>query len=332
MLRPSLQDIDLDERRLDAAVGRGERFGRATASFTLAHRYDREFGLALVLDAVTGMPVEIVEADQPVVRWVELDVVDALDDELFTWRGEVARSGRPGREATDDDLDKEVPAHARQAVRRAEERAWSAEDELELPEIVAQTVMDVEVSSSDPGAITIMLEASPYVLIEGAATPGRLVDEGDVERWTTAEGWTWTLCASELHDESLEESRHASSCRRIHAEGVPLRLHEHADGAGVARGLGPVPHPGRRALDLGLRPVRELPARSPGDVGGLRRGPRAAAVHRGRKRLHHAAVGEPVERQALSEVRRSPSTSSSKDATTGPVRRPASRSSPPVPC
>lgn len=223
VLRPSLQDIDLDERRLDAAVTPGERFGRATASFTLAHQYHREFGLALVLDAATGMPFEVVEAGRPVVRWIELDVVDAIDDELFTWTGEVARSGRPGPEVTDDDLDEDLPAQERHAVRRAEERAWSFEDELELPEILARTIMDVEVSSSDPGAITIMLEASPYVLIEGAATPGRLVDEGDVERWTTADGWTWTLYASELYDESLVVSlrEHITAWRATRAASEP---------------------------------------------------------------------------------------------------------------
>ena len=53
------------------------------------------------------------------------------------------------------------------------------------------------------------------------------------------------------------------------------------------------------------------------------RRPCAAAVHRRREGPHHAAVGEQVERQALQQVAgRSPSTTSSRDATTGPAPRP----------
>ncbi|MFC9841613.1 hypothetical protein ACFVKB_48970 [Rhodococcus sp. NPDC127530] len=54
----------------------------------------------------------------------------------------------------------------------------------------------------------------------------------------------------------------------------------------------------------GVRPDREIQARPPGDLGGLRQGrSRAVAVHRWRSRPHHAAVGEQVEYEALSQAR-----------------------------
>ena len=67
---------------------------------------------------------------------------------------------------------------------------------------------------------------------------------------------------------------------------------------------GEVRDPRARPLGLVVRPDRQLQARPPGDLGRLRqRRPGPAAVHRRRRRPHHAGVGEPLERQALRQVR-----------------------------
>ena len=89
-----------------------------------------------------------------------------------------------------------------------------------------------------------------------------------------------------------------------------------------SEGLRPLPHPRSRQLGLGLWPDRQLQARPPGDLGRLQEPePRPAALHRWWRGPHHAAVGEQVERQALQGRSRSPSTTSSKAATTGPAAR-----------
>ena len=114
----------------------------------------------------------------------------------------------------------------------------------------------------------------------------------------------------------------------VHAGGIPLRLHQHAERGGIQSRLGPLPHRRPGQLGLGVRAVRQLQARPPGDLGRLHQGPGAAAVHRRREGPHHAAVGEQVERQALQDHRRSPTTTSSKAATTGPAPRPGGKQSP----
>ena len=80
---------------------------------------------------------------------------------------------------------------------------------------------------------------------------------------------------------ALKDPRNRHRASRLHSRRVPLRLHEHAQRGGVAEGLRPLPHPGSRQLDLGLRPHRQLQARSPGDVGQLQEPePRPAPLHR----------------------------------------------------
>ena len=54
---------------------------------------------------------------------------------------------------------------------------------------------------------------------------------------------------------------------RVHAGGVPLRVHEHAQPRGLGQGLGALRDSRARQLGLGLRPVREPQARPPGDLG-----------------------------------------------------------------
>ena len=115
------------------------------------------------------------------------------------------------------------------------------------------------------------------------------------------------------------------------AGGVPLRVHQHPHRGGLPKGLGALRHPRTGQLGLGVRPVRELQARTPGHLGRLQRRPGAAAVHRRREGPHHAAVGEQVERQALQALAGdSPTTTSSRAATTGHAPRPAGRRSPTI--
>ncbi|CAA9575914.1 MAG: hypothetical protein; putative Arylesterase-related, partial [uncultured Thermomicrobiales bacterium] len=90
--------------------------------------------------------------------------------------------------------------------------------------------------------------------------------------------------------------------RRVHPGAVPLRLHQHPLRRGVADGLRALPHSRAGQLRLGRRAC-QLHARPPGHLRRLpQRRPRAAAVHRGRRRQPHAAGGQRGQRQALPPV------------------------------
>lgn len=91
--RLAFVDLDLQERRPAGPVVAGERFGRATAEVVLDHQYHEDFALRLVLDVATGMPFEVEEAGETVLRWIEFEVVDGVEEFLLRWDGEVLRGG-----------------------------------------------------------------------------------------------------------------------------------------------------------------------------------------------------------------------------------------------
>jgi len=86
-------ELDLSERRVAGPVERGERFGRPTATVTLDHTYHEDSALTLVVDALNGMPYEVIEDGDRVLRWLEVEIVDAVDEDLLRWEGETSTAG-----------------------------------------------------------------------------------------------------------------------------------------------------------------------------------------------------------------------------------------------
>ena len=119
------------------------------------------------------------------------------------------------------------------------------------------------------------------------------------------EGVRSPRCRRSSRRSRCSRTRRTATRRSASRPRVALRLHQHAQRGGVGARSTSATTSRRRAAGLGVRPARELQAGPPGHVGELReRGARAAAVHRGRRRPHHAAVGEQVERQHYESQRR----------------------------
>ena len=72
-----------------------------------------------------------------------------------------------------------------------------------------------------------------------------------------------------------EEPRQPAQGGRLHARGVPLRVHQHPEQGGLERGPRALPHPGPGLVRVGLRPVRQPQARAPGDLARLHKADRA---------------------------------------------------------
>ncbi|MFO6453507.1 MULTISPECIES: hypothetical protein [unclassified Aeromicrobium] len=195
--RPDLGELDLRERRLDGTVVRGQRFGRETATLTLPDPEDEELGLTYVLDAATGMPLEVLEDGYEVLRWLELEVVDAIDPRLLTWDGEVAASGwfayvgvavGPDGEVVSDGP---VPDSLRRHLREEAHRNAELEEELALHNLSAEVPLEFSVDTSGPDVVSLSLSTRADLTVWGTARPEP--EEMNESSWTTADGWTWTM-------------------------------------------------------------------------------------------------------------------------------------------
>lgn len=205
LARPRLHALDLDERRVVGSVERGERFGRATTTVTFEHTYHDDFALRLVLDAVTGMPLEMAEAGRVLLEWLELETWDAVDDSLLRWDGDTRGVGwfaYVGAVDGELDEDADVPESVREEFRDNARRAAALSAGFDHSPLVARVPMEVRVDSFDPAHVAIDLEPELFVSIRGHA--GRPDSEPeDAEVWTTSDGWTWTLSAPGLEDPEL---------------------------------------------------------------------------------------------------------------------------------
>lgn len=208
--RPELGELDLRERRLDGTVVRGQRFGRETATFTLRDPEDEELGLTYVLDVTTGMPFEIVEDGEEILRWHELEVVDAIDPQLLRWDGEVTESGwfayvgvavgPDGEVVSDGPVPDSLRGHLRESARRGSE----VRDSLAVNGLVAEVSFEFEDVDVVADTIWIGLAPRARVSVQGAASPDDLDFEGTT--WMTADGWTWTIHAEGVDDPGLEST------------------------------------------------------------------------------------------------------------------------------
>lgn len=208
--RPDLRELDLRERRLDGSVVRGQRFGRETATFTLPEREDEEIGLTYVLDVTTGMPLELVEDGEEVLRWHELEVVDAIDPQLLSWDGEVTESGWFAYVGVALDRDDEVvsgdpiPASLTRRLSERARRRVELRDSLGMGDLVVEAPLEFEDLDVEAESIWICLEPRARVSIQGAVSPDDLGFEGPT--WTTADGWTWAIHVEGVDDPSIERT------------------------------------------------------------------------------------------------------------------------------
>lgn len=208
--RPDLRELDLRERRLDGSVVRGQRFGRETATFTLPDPEDEELGLTYVLDVATGMPLEIVEDGEEILRWDELEVVDAIDQGLLSWDGEVTESGWFAYVGVSSDgtvsSDRPIPEGARRQLAERARREAELREQLALHDLSAEVPLELEDADVDEEmtSIWISLASRARVSVQGAVSPEELDFEGPT--WTTADGWTWAIHVEGVDDPSIERT------------------------------------------------------------------------------------------------------------------------------
>lgn len=205
--RPDLGELDLRGRRLDGPVTRGQRFGRETATLFLPDPEDPELGLTYVLDVTTGMPLEFLEDGYQVLRWHELEVVDAIDPGLLSWDGEVTESGwfayvgvavGPDGEVESDG---HVPESLRRHMREEARRNAELEAKLALHDFSAEVPLEFRVDTSGPDLVSLSLSTRASLTVWGTAVPDP--EELDESSWTTADGWTWTSDCDGIDDPRL---------------------------------------------------------------------------------------------------------------------------------
>lgn len=203
--RPELGELDLRERRLDGTVVRGHRFGRETATFTLPEPEDEECGLTYVLDVTTGMPIEIVEDGEEILRWHELEVLDAIDPQLLSWDGEVTASGwvayvgvGPDGEVTSDGP---IPEGARRRLGEIARRDAEIQHQLDLHDLSAVVPLKLSVDTGDPDTVSLSFMSRGFLSVWGTPVPDP--EETNESSWTTADGWTWTSDSDGIDDPRL---------------------------------------------------------------------------------------------------------------------------------
>ncbi|SKB09983.1 hypothetical protein SAMN06295964_3014 [Aeromicrobium choanae] len=200
--RPRLDQLELDDRRADGPVESGERFGRPTLTVSLPHVRDDDLALTLVVDAVTGMPFEVVDAGETVMRWLEFEVLGEIDEALLRWDGETRYAGwfaYVGTSSADDGMDHLPPELREQLLTRAQ-RSAEGERGLDLSPISTLVPLEFQVSWMDEGTVVIDLTEDFFVTVRGVKSMDPEDADEATDVWTTSDGWTWMVHATGVDD------------------------------------------------------------------------------------------------------------------------------------